>query len=270
MASVQTPLNPRDEDVQTVGQFARALLDPDLACPPDITTWNGSDPLARLAVYRNNVVVSLVDALATTFAVTQALVGADFFRAMAREFVRQSPPAHQVLAYYGDAFADFIEQFEPAQSLPYLADMARLEYARVRACHSANQTPIAQDILGPLLQDPSALMQTRFQLSSGLALLRSDWAVVALWAAHQDMGTLDEQLSRLDLDQANYLAVYRDGMQVMVQRIEPAPWAFVQGMAQGLSLADASARAFALDPHANLPEALAWCLQKGQLVGLAP
>jgi hypothetical protein len=250
--------------------FARALLDPDLSCPPDVTTWNGSDPLARLAVYRNNVVVSLIDALVTTFDVTQALVGQDFFRAMAREFVRRSPPTHRVLTYYGDAFAGFIEQFEPAQSVPYLADMARLEYARVRAYHSADQALITQEHLAPLLQDPSALMHTRFKLGSGLALLRSDWAVVALWAAHQDPATLDAQLSGLDVQQADHLVVFREDWTVKVQRMEPAPWAFVQGMAEGLNLADASARAFAIDPTVNLPEVLGWCLQKGQLVGVAP
>lgn len=47
--------------------IAAALLDPAQPCPPGLTTWNGSDPAHRFAVYRNNVIVSLVDALADTF-----------------------------------------------------------------------------------------------------------------------------------------------------------------------------------------------------------
>ena len=43
--------------------LAAALLDPGLPCPPGFTTWNGSDPTRRLAVHRNNIVVSLIDAL---------------------------------------------------------------------------------------------------------------------------------------------------------------------------------------------------------------
>ena len=62
--------------------FARALLDPALPPPADVCAWNGSDPAARLAVYRNNVMVSLLGVLADTFPVTRELVGDAFFRAM--------------------------------------------------------------------------------------------------------------------------------------------------------------------------------------------
>ena len=68
--------------------FAAALLYPARPCPPGLHAWNGSDPAARLAVYRNNVVSSLIDALADTFPVVQQLVGEEFFRAMAGVFAR--------------------------------------------------------------------------------------------------------------------------------------------------------------------------------------
>ena len=82
--------------------FAAALLNPDLPCPGGLTTWNGSDPELRFAVYRNNVTVSLIDALADTFPVVQALVGEEFFRAMARVFAQANPPRSRLMAYYGD------------------------------------------------------------------------------------------------------------------------------------------------------------------------
>ena len=77
--------------------WAQALLDPEADCPPGLTTWNSSDPATRFAVYRNNVVCSLVDGLAAAFPVVQALVGEDFFRAMAAVFVRRAPPRSPVL-----------------------------------------------------------------------------------------------------------------------------------------------------------------------------
>lgn len=81
--------------------LAAALLDPDAPCPVGLTAWNGSDPARRFAVYRNNVVVSLIDALAATFPVTLELVGEEFFRAMAGVFVRAVPPTSALLAEYG-------------------------------------------------------------------------------------------------------------------------------------------------------------------------
>lgn len=101
---------------------------------------NGSDPTARLAVYRNNVVGSLIDALADAFPVAQQLVGVAFFRAMAGVFARQAPPRSRILAHYGEGFAEFIEGFEPARSVPYLADVARLE-AEAYVGRPARPTP---------------------------------------------------------------------------------------------------------------------------------
>ena len=115
----------------TQSGFVRALLDPTLPAPPGLATWNGSDPALRFAVYRNNVVVSLVAALADTFPVVRELVGADFFTAMARLYVAEQPPSSPVLAHYGDGFADWLAQFEPAANLPYLADMAPLTMLHV-------------------------------------------------------------------------------------------------------------------------------------------
>ena len=165
--------------------FAHALLRPDASCPAGLKTWNGSDPAKRFAVYRNNVVVSLVDALADSFPVVQALVGEDFFRAMAAEFARGNPPRSPVLAWYGAGFADFVEGFPPAAGLPYLADVARLEWLRVEAWHAADADPLPLAEIGALLADETALPTLRLALHPSLRVLRSAHPVVSLWAAHQ-------------------------------------------------------------------------------------
>lgn len=85
--------------------LAAALLDPRVSCPGGLRAWNGSDPDRRFAVHRNNVVSSLIEAMAETFPVVRALVGPEFFHAMAGVFVRQHPPRSRVLAHYGCDFA---------------------------------------------------------------------------------------------------------------------------------------------------------------------
>ena len=67
-------------------------LDPQRPIPVEAVAWNHSDPQTRFAVYRNNVTQALAEALAATFPVTQALVGAAFFHALAVEFARCEPP----------------------------------------------------------------------------------------------------------------------------------------------------------------------------------
>ena len=176
----------------TQSGFVRALLDPTLPAPPGLATWNGSDPALRFAVYRNNVVVSLVAALADTFPVVRELVGADFFTAMARLYVAEQPPSSPVLAHYGDGFADWVGQFEPAAAVPYLADIARLERARVRAYHAADAPLLGADTIAAQLADPERLPAARLQLHPSVTVLASPWAVVSLWAAHQGQGRLGD------------------------------------------------------------------------------
>ena len=209
--------------------FAAALLNPAAPCPPGLVTWNGSDAAQRFGVYRNNVTVSLIDAVADTFPVVQQLVGAEFFRAMAGEFVRRSPPVSPVLAWYGDAFAGFVAAFPPAAGVPYLADTARLEYARVLAFHAADSEPLATETLMAQLADPELLPSLRLQFAPSAMLLQSDWAIASLWGAHQGIG----ELAAVDPNVAESALVHRRGLALEVIPLAPADACFVAALLAG-------------------------------------
>lgn len=162
--------------------FAPALLDPDAPIPPGLVAPSGHPAGRRFDVYRNNVVVSLTDALATGFPVIEKLVGRDFFRAMAGVFVRAHPPASPLIALYGSDFPAFLERFDPVAHLPYLADVARLEYALREAYHAADATPIAPDAL----QHPR-LMEARLQLAPATRLIASAYPIHAIWRANTEV-----------------------------------------------------------------------------------
>jgi hypothetical protein len=97
--------------------LGRALLDPDLATPAVVAGPRAKAAVKRYNVYRNNVTVSLINALAAVFPATQRITGTDFFRAMARFYVRATPPTSPLLFEYGRDFPNFIEQYEYAQSV---------------------------------------------------------------------------------------------------------------------------------------------------------
>ncbi len=225
-------------------EFAAALLDPRRPCPPALQGWNGADPTARFAVYRNNVAFSLVEALAETFPVVRQLVGEVFFRAMALRHVRATPPQTRILAHYGAAFAAFIEDFAPAAGLPYLADVARLEFLRVRACHAADASPLDRAALAALLDDPGRLGRVRLGLHPSLALLRSPFAVVSLWAAHQ--GLLD--IGGVETGRAENALILRNGLEVEVIALDADEIVFLGLLQEGTTLGQAAALTPALDP----------------------
>lgn len=247
--------------------FADALLAPDPICPPGLVSWNGSDPAHRFAVYRNNVVVGLIDALADSFPVTQALVGEEFFRAMAREFVRAAPPRSPVLALYGAGFGDFMADFPPAASLPYLADLARLEYLRVLSFHAADATQLSAQQIGAVLADEAALPLASFRLHPSLFLLRSTQAVVSLWAAHQSESAA-LQLGGLDTAQAEAALVCRRELEVEVFRIESGTAEFITALMHGSAFGAAAEQALAIDTDFDLAATLALLLRAGAIVGI--
>lgn len=247
--------------------FADSLLSAKTTCPPGLSAWNQSDPARRFAVYRNNVMVSLIDALADTYPVTQALVGEAFFRAMAAVFARANPPHSPVMAHYGTGFAAFIESFPAAAGLPYLADVARLEMLRVEAYHAADGTPVSPEEIAPLLSAPERLPSARFALHPSLQHLESPYAVVSLWAAHQGE-EIDAALAVLDTGAPESALVVRVGLEVETYRIAAGTATFVRHLRQGLGLVAAVDLALAADAAFDMVDALGLLIRVGALTGI--
>lgn len=237
--------------------FAAALLDPALPVPAGLAAWNGSDPAVRFAVHRNNVVVSLVAALADTFPVVRELVGEEFFTAMARLYVAEQPPRSPVLAHYGDDYADWVARFEPAATVPYLADMARLERARVRAYHAADAPVLAADAIAAHLADPARLPQARLALHPSVSVITSPYAIASLWAAHQGQGRLAE----VQVDRPESALVLRLDDDAAVLAVPAGAAAFYRGLLSGQPLGVAAAG----DAPFDLVDSLAILIRHGAL-----
>lgn len=161
--------------------FAPALLDPAAVPPSGLIDTLGRPAGRRFDVYRNNVAVSLTEALSAGFPVIEKLVGEEFFRAMAGVFLRAHPPRSPVLALWGDAFPGFLATFPPVAHLPYLADVARLEYALREAYHAADAPQAATDALAH-----PALMQARVRLAPATRLVTSPYPILTIWRANTD------------------------------------------------------------------------------------
>lgn len=243
--------------------FAAALWSAD-GLPAGLTAWNGSDPARRFAIHRNNVWASLVDALAASFPVVATLVGDEFFRAMAGVYARCQPPASPVLAEYGAGFADFIADFPPAAGLPYLADVARLEWLLVRSRHAAEAPALAPSRLQALLAQPQRLAATGLRFHPSVALLSSAYAVTSLWGAHQGPGAPPAT----DPWQAESALVLRQGLTPVVRSLDPGAAAFAGTLLRGASLGAAAAAAMALDASLDVAAILALLIRQQALTDL--
>lgn len=173
----------------TVSQpaFVAALMDPARPVPEGIVDPDGAPTPKRFAVYRNNVAVSLSDALEAAFPVVRRMIGSTNFHNIAGLFLRRHPPASPLMMFYGAAFPDFLASFPPVAKYPYLPDMARLELALRSAYHAADSAPLGPDALAAI--PPEALAEARLALAPATQVLISDWPIHGLYRFNTEDGT---------------------------------------------------------------------------------
>jgi hypothetical protein len=240
------------------------LLEPQQPVPHGVVGPAGQADVRRFSVYRNNVIVSLIDALKARFPVVCALVGEEFFGGMARVFVPNHLPRTPLMFRYGEQFPEFIAAFEPARSVLYLADIARLEIAWSEAYHSAEATALPPAALQDV--NPEQLVTSTLRLHPSLQLLRSRFPVASIWSAHQ----APTQSNSVDLSTAQDVLIVRPDSDVALHRLPAGGFAFVQALQCGQTLEHAATAA--LHEHAEFEAGtdLLNLFAAGAVIGIDP
>jgi hypothetical protein len=204
--------------LETQRAFAAALGDP-------------SAGPARMDVYRGNVRGNRRSALAGAYPVVRAIVGAAYFDALADDYGAAYPSASGDLHEYGGALARVLEGHEDAADLPYLPDVARLEWQVHRAHYAADPRPY------------DATRPTDARLAPACALLAAEWPVSRIWCEHQEGG----EPAAVDLSAGPELVlVHRPGWRVEVCALRPGDYRFLGRLKAGATLGmalEAAARA---------------------------
>jgi len=238
--------------------LAPSLLDPVSEVPSIVAGPCGKSAARCYNVYRNNVTVSLIDTLASIYPAVQRLTGADFFRAMARFHIRETP----LLFEYGRDFPAFIEGYEHARSLPWLADVARLERAWLDAYHAADGTPLVPSELATIA--PNRLASLVFTMHPATRVVRSPYAAVTIFAANR--GT--EAASTIDASLPEDALITRPDVDVAVQLLPPGGAVFLTCLMSGCMLAEATAAALEDAADFDLATNIAGLFEAGAFASL--
>jgi hypothetical protein len=218
---------------------------------------------ARLAIYRHHLRYSLTGALAATFPTVQALVGADFFARLAGDFIAKLPPQQPVLSEYGADLPAFIAKYAAAGGLPYLADVARLDWALNVAFHAAAPRPLT-------IGDLSAVAVERLPshgvaLAAGACLIDSRYPIDRIWQAAQP----DAGEGTVDLEEgACQLVVLPGAPSSFFVSLSGGEAAFLAALSAGHTLEEAAGAAFKADPAFGLSKSFARLLQLGAFAAL--
>ncbi|WP_168190796.1 DNA-binding domain-containing protein [Aquitalea aquatilis] len=214
---------------------------------------------AGLAVYRNNYRVGLIETLNLIYPVTRQIVGEEFMTGLAREYSKRYASHSGNLHRYGGSFGDFLQDFPPAQALPYLADVARLEWAVHRSYYAIDQTPLVASALSGI--NPEQFGQLRFGVSDSSRALSSPWPVVSIWQGHQTG-------QQLNVDMASggeQALVSRHAGKVSVQAQTAGMAALLLTLQDGQSLGEAAGQALSAQDDFDLQAGLAQLFADGLL-----
>ena len=247
---------------ETQAAFAGAVRRADEALPEGVTSHSAAKPTRRFNVYRNNFYASLIDVLAGRYPVVQRLVGEEFFRAMAKVYVDEQPPRSAMILAYGGGFADFLDRFPPVSDVPYLPDIARLEWARHAAYHAADATPLGAEDFAAIPGEQVATLN--LSLHPSLSVVASAFPIVSIWETNM----FDDEVRPVGADAgAEAAMIVRPELRVEVRCLPPGAAAFIGVLTDGHSLGEAAERASASDERFDLAGNIAGLIDAGVIIG---
>jgi hypothetical protein len=228
--------------------FARAIVCGEQPSPRIIANYQHYTVDVAIEVYRNNYRGNLHDTLAGAYPVIEQLVDKDFFRLMSRQYIAQHPSRSGNLHLYGAGMSEFVASFGPAQGLPYLPDVAALEWACHRAWFAEDSAVL--DIVKLAQLSPEQYSDLILHIHPACHLVCSRYPISAIWHAHQHGANCD---FRIDLDNGpcNALVSRRNDV-VRVSEMTEGDAAWLQEIQSGVPLGEATAATLESHPEFDL------------------
>src|SRR3989338_7346292 len=109
--------------------------------PPLKLPIRGDDRLSsaeRLTIYSRMYFLRILDSLKEDFPLVLETLGDDPFHHLIANYLRTHFPTHWSLRYAGREFPNFLKTHPLTKKLPYLADLARFEYALLDSFDAAD------------------------------------------------------------------------------------------------------------------------------------
>ncbi len=212
----------------------------------------------NLGYYRGNVAANRGSALQAAFPTIVALVGTDYFNALARAYQQAEPSVSGNLHDDGATLPDFVARFAPAQSLPYLADAARLDWAIHRAHFAVDAPPADLTPLQSLSADDFG--GVCLDLHPACTVVQSNtWPIYAIDQMHR--GGPPAQLDA----GGECVLVLRDE----VHLLDAAAATFIDTLMRGLNMNAACAAAWQIDAGFDPGPMLSLLFERGLVTGFA-
>ena len=214
-------------------------------------------------VYRNGYYRSAIGTLVSNYPAVLALLGEDYFRFLAKQYVNEFPPSVGTLVGYGGEFASFLAAHNDRARLPYLSDIARLDRAWLNVYFAADTAPITADEVAALAGRVGGIDSQQLNLCAATAIVSLDYAVALIWQKLKESGYLSAVIKISK--KPEYALIWRQNSTVLIRSLPSAEFAFLTGLNAGLNLGKAAEIAVVEDEDFNLAELFSKVITAGLL-----
>ncbi len=206
----------------------------------------------RLQIYSNNIKITLLESLAANFPVSEAVVGKEYFKFLARKYITEHPPTEGNLQRLGELLPDFIQSQKELDDFPYLADIARMDWACLTATHSPAAESVGLDSLAHYTPDEHESLL--FRLKPSVSILASSYPVFDIWKfALSEVNDTDAP----DFEWAEqYVLIVRNDLEVEVFKLEQEAYILLEQSRQNKNLGSIIPYIMEVSPDSNLEVAL--------------
>ena len=233
--------------------FLSGVFGPDTSAACRFIAPDAIPPDRRFSIYRSNTLISLTDALIGAFPAVYRVLGDHVFRIAAARYIRREPPDVPQLLSYGAVFPAFLETFAPARDRGFVADLARLEWARQAALFAPDAEPLQPAALQVVPAD--AYPGLRFILHPSVRIVASPFPIGRIWeAAHISDGSAPA--SEMSAGAGETILVNRPHFTVEMRRLGTGDAALVSAIGAGATLAAAAEAAVYAEAGFDLQQAL--------------
>ena len=195
----------------------------------------GTIPLdKRLKIYRNHIVTTLSDIIVMNFPLVEILTGKDFLTTAAKLYLFDNPPTQACLDRYGKNFPEFLKSYKHANALPYLSDIAKLDWIMNESrCAKDDQTLTADDLTK---LDPENFEQTIFYLKNSTRIIDTAYPLDQIYHFCKNKSDSDDMLHIEN--ESTYLLISRLQWDPTLFKLDKSEYMFFSMIKDGKTLGE--------------------------------
>lgn len=253
--------------LQELQRWMKGRVQPGHAAEPGETPLNpqgGASGEERMAVYAEGYIVRIREALEEVYEAVRQVLGRETFADLARDYARRHPSRDYNLSRTGRHLPAFLAEHPLARELPFLPDLAALEWAVSESFHAFDQPLVSAAEFSSIPAERLGNARLLFQPSVHLAA--SEWPVLDIWKQRKrPRGEVSVDLA----GRPQHVLVFRQGVHVRCEPLEPAQHDLLAGLLAGRTLGEACGELAARAGSAELPlsDWFAGWVQRGLITG---